>query len=84
MTAPHYDLIIRGGHNIYPARVDELATRHPAVQRAAAVPMKDARLGEKVCLAVVTRAGADSLADSSTKVGGTYLCRCWTGRNRAG
>jgi acyl-CoA synthetase len=29
------------------------------VQRAAAVPMKDARLGEKVCLAVVTRAGTD-------------------------
>lgn len=53
------DIIIRGGHNIHPARVEELATRHPAVQRAAAVPMKDPRLGEKVCLAVVTRAGAD-------------------------
>ncbi len=53
------DIIIRGGHNIHPARVEELATRHPAVQRAAAIPMKDARLGEKVCLAVVTRAGAD-------------------------
>jgi acyl-CoA synthetase len=51
------DIIIRGGHNIHPARIEELATRHPAVQRAAAVPMKDARLGEKVCLAVVTRAG---------------------------
>src|SRR6185503_15673880 len=53
------DIIIRGGHNIHPARIEELATRHAAVQRAAAVPMKDARLGEKVCLAVVTRAGAD-------------------------
>jgi acyl-CoA synthetase len=51
------DIIIRGGHNIHPARIEELATRHPAVQRAAAVPMKDARLGEKVCLAVVPRAG---------------------------
>jgi acyl-CoA synthetase len=51
------DIIIRGGHNIHPARIEELATRHPAVQRAAAVPMKDARLGEKVCLAVVFRAG---------------------------
>jgi acyl-CoA synthetase len=53
------DIIIRGGHNIHPAHIEELATRHPAVQRAAAVPMKDARLGEKVCLAVVTRAGTD-------------------------
>jgi acyl-CoA synthetase len=51
------DIIIRGGHNIHPARVEELATRHAAVQRAAAVPVKDARLGEKVCLAVVFRAG---------------------------
>ena len=51
------DIIIRGGHNIHPARVEELATRHPAVQRAAAIPMKDARLGEKVCLAVVFRQG---------------------------
>ena len=51
------DIIIRGGHNIHPARIEELATRHAAVQRAAAVPVKDARLGEKVCLAVVFRAG---------------------------
>ena len=57
------DIIIRGGHNIHPARIEELATRHPAVQRAAAVPVKDARLGEKVCLAVVFRAGQQVPAD---------------------
>ena len=51
------DIIIRGGHNIHPARIEELATRHPAVRRAAAVPVKDPRLGEKVCLAVVFRPG---------------------------
>ena len=51
------DIIIRGGHNIHPAHIEELATRHPAVRRAAAVPVKDARLGEKVCLAVVFRDG---------------------------
>ena len=51
------DIIIRGGHNIHPAHIEEYATRHPAVQRAAAVPVKDARLGEKVCLAVVFRSG---------------------------
>jgi acyl-CoA synthetase len=53
------DIIIRGGHNIHPARIEELATRHRAVQRAAAVPVKDARVGEKVCLAVVCHAGKD-------------------------
>ena len=51
------DIIIRGGHNIHPARIEELATRHPAVKRAAAVPVKDSRLGEKVCLVVACHEG---------------------------
>ncbi|SCU82366.1 AMP-dependent synthetase [Cupriavidus necator] len=53
------DLIIRGGHNIHPARIEELAMRHPKVERAAAYPVQDERLGEKVCLAVIVRAGQD-------------------------
>jgi acyl-CoA synthetase len=57
------DIIIRGGHNIHPARIEELTTRHPAVQRAAAVPVKDPRLGEKVCLAVVLRQGKHATPD---------------------
>ncbi|HXQ51362.1 MAG TPA: class I adenylate-forming enzyme family protein [Stellaceae bacterium] len=52
------DLIIRGGHNIYPVRIEDLAIRHPDIARAAAFPVADRRLGEKVCLAVVPRAGA--------------------------
>ena len=47
------DLIIRGGHNIYPARIEDLALRHPSVAKAAAFPVADDRLGEKVCLAVI-------------------------------
>ena len=61
------DIIIRGGHNIHPAHIEELATRHPAVQRAAAVPVKDARLGEKVCLAVVNRQGQNVTPDELLK-----------------
>jgi acyl-CoA synthetase len=49
------DVIIRGGRNIYPARIEALATRHPAVEKAAALPVPDPRLGERVCLAVVAR-----------------------------
>jgi acyl-CoA synthetase len=51
------DIIIRGGHNIHPARIEALTMRHAAVARAAAVPIPDVRLGEKVCLAVMFRAG---------------------------
>jgi acyl-CoA synthetase len=52
------DLIIRGGHNIYPAHVENLALKHPGVLKAAAYPVADARLGERVCLAVIARQGA--------------------------
>jgi acyl-CoA synthetase len=55
VTGRAKDVIIRGGHNIYPGRIEELAMRHPAVERVAAVPIADARLGEKVCLAVMRR-----------------------------
>jgi len=47
------DLIIRGGHNIYPAQIEDLAHRHPAVKKAAAFAVADERLGEKVCLALI-------------------------------
>jgi len=51
------DIIIRGGHNIYPVEIEGLALRHPDVAKAAAFPMPDPRLGEKVCLAVIPVAG---------------------------
>jgi acyl-CoA synthetase len=47
------DLIIRGGHNIHPARIEDLAMRHAAIARCAAFAVADQRLGEKVCLAVI-------------------------------
>ncbi len=47
------DLIIRGGHNIYPSRLESLAITHPNVAKAAAFPVPDERLGERVCLAVI-------------------------------
>ncbi len=49
------DVIIRGGRNIYPARIEALAMGHDAVERAAAFAVADPRLGERVCLAVVAR-----------------------------
>jgi acyl-CoA synthetase len=58
------ELIIRGGHNIYPARIEDLALAHPDIARVAAFPVPDRRLGEKVCLAIVPRAGAAPAPDA--------------------
>jgi len=54
------DLIIRGGHNIHPAHIEDLAHRHPAIAKAAAFPIADERLGERVCLAIIQRPGSNS------------------------
>ena len=51
------DLIIRGGHNIVPARIEALAMRHDSVDSAALIPIPDARLGERLCLIVLPRSG---------------------------
>ncbi len=48
------DIVIRGGHNIHPAKVEELAVKHPKIAKAAAFGVADERLGEKLCLAVST------------------------------
>jgi acyl-CoA synthetase len=57
ITGRKKDVIIRGGHNIFPAKIEGLAMQHPAVLRAAALPVPDPRMGEKVCLAVMLRPG---------------------------
>jgi acyl-CoA synthetase len=59
------DLIIRGGHNIFPSRIENLALRHPAIVKAAAFPIADNRLGERVCLAVILRDGTELDADAA-------------------
>jgi acyl-CoA synthetase len=57
------DLIIRGGHNIYPAETEALALRHADVARCAAFPVADERLGERVCLAIIGEAEPQALLD---------------------
>src|SRR4029450_6108581 len=55
------DLIIRGGHNIYPAHIEALALRHRHVARVACFPVADERLGERVCIAITGSVVADEL-----------------------
>jgi len=66
------DLIIRGGHNIHPAHIEEYAHRHPGVKKAAAFGVADERLGEKVCLAVIAHdsaPGADEILEHLAREG---------------
>jgi fatty-acyl-CoA synthase len=65
LTGRRKELIIRGGHNIDPAAIEEALQAHPAVELAAAVGRPDAHAGEVpvayVQLRPGTRAGPDEL-----------------------
>ena len=51
------ELIIAGGHNIYPREVEEVLTSHPAVLEAAAVGLPDPYRGETVHAVVALKPG---------------------------
>ena len=58
------DMINRGGEKISAEEVENLTYTLDQVQQVAAVAMPDPRLGERVCVYVVPRPGADvTLAD---------------------
>jgi acyl-CoA synthetase len=57
ITGRMKDMIIRGGHNINPGRIEDFVMQHEAIERAAVFPISDERLGERICLAVMFRQG---------------------------
>ncbi|MGF6870934.1 acyl-CoA synthetase [Paraburkholderia sp. MM5477-R1] len=60
LTGRKKDLIIRGGHNIDPAAIEEPLHCHPAVQIAAAVGRPDAHAGELPVAYVQLKPGASA------------------------
>lgn len=58
LTGRKKELIIRGGHNIDPAAIEEPLHRHPAVQLAAAVGRPDVHAGELPVAYVQLKPGA--------------------------
>jgi acyl-CoA synthetase (AMP-forming)/AMP-acid ligase II len=51
-------MFVSGGENIYPADVERMLERHPAVSHAAVVPVDDDIKGQKPVAFVILRAGA--------------------------
>ncbi len=59
ITGRAKDLIIRGGHNIDPAEIEEALAGHAAVAMAGAIGQPDAHAGELPCAYVELVAGAE-------------------------
>jgi acyl-CoA synthetase (AMP-forming)/AMP-acid ligase II len=66
-------IIVRGGANVYPAEVERVIRRHPAVAEVAVFGVPDERLGEKVAALVQLRGG--QLRDTGELAEIEALCR---------
>ena len=60
ITGRAKDLIIRGGHNIDPAEIEEALAGHPAIGFAGAIGQPDSFAGELPCVYVELVEGADT------------------------
>ncbi|AMY70638.1 acyl-CoA synthetase [Frigidibacter mobilis] len=67
ITGRAKDLIIRGGHNIDPAEIEEALLSHPAVAFAGAIGQPDAFAGELPCVYVELVAGAEATVADLTE-----------------
>ncbi|WP_349608417.1 MULTISPECIES: acyl-CoA synthetase [Cupriavidus] len=63
LTGRAKELIIRGGHNIDPAMIEDALLQHPAVAMAAAVGQPDAHTGELPVAYVTLKPGFSPAAD---------------------
>lgn len=63
LTGRAKELIIRGGHNIDPAMIEDALLRHPAVAIVAAVGQPDAHAGELPVAYVVLKPGCSATQD---------------------
>ena len=63
ITGRAKDLIIRGGHNIDPAMIEEALAAHPAVSFVGAIGQPDASVGEMPCAYVELNEGANASVD---------------------
>jgi fatty-acyl-CoA synthase len=57
ITGRAKDMIKSGGENIYPAELEQVLTRHPAIEDAAAIGVPDPKFQETVCVVVVPKRG---------------------------
>lgn len=66
LTGRLKDLIVRGGVNISPVRLENALAAHPAIRSVAVVGVPDDRLGERICAVIVPQGQAPTLPELVT------------------
>lgn len=67
------EMFISGGENVYPAEVENVYARHPAVCEAAIVGVADDKWGEVGRAYILLRPGAEAGAEELTRFGREHL-----------
>lgn len=67
------DMIISGGENVYSAEVENVLSRHPAINQIAVIGVPDESWGERVHGVVVLEPGAHTTAEELTTFCREYL-----------
>ncbi len=73
ITGRAKDIIIRGGHNIDPAEIEEALAAHPAVAMAGAIGQPDSFAGELPCVYVELVEGAKVTPEELTEFARTHI-----------
>jgi acyl-CoA synthetase (AMP-forming)/AMP-acid ligase II len=73
ITGRAKDLIIRGGHNIDPAQIEEALAGHPAVAMVGAIGQPDSFAGELPCVYVELVAGAETTEKELLKFASDHI-----------
>ena len=73
ITGRAKDLIIRGGHNIDPAEIEDALLSHPAVAFVGAIGQPDARAGELPCAYVELVGGASVTVEDLMEHARTHI-----------
>ena len=73
ITGRAKDLIIRGGHNIDPAEIEEVLAMHPAVGFVGAIGQPDRHSGEIPCAYVELLEGANATSDELAEYAKTHV-----------
>ncbi len=62
------DMIVSGGENVYPAEVENVVAKHPAVADVAVIGVPDERWGEAVKAIVVPAAGVEANDETAADI----------------
>jgi fatty-acyl-CoA synthase len=73
ITGRAKDLIIRSGHNIDPAMIEDALLQHPAVAFAGAIGQPDAKAGEMPAVYVELVAGAEATVEELAAHAATHI-----------